>query len=164
MKRVRIFAPVIMLMILVTALSMQSCGGSGSSKLDGTWNLVTSKEPGTEDVWNGTYTIELTSEFELTDITYEFYRGEIVWETESYYIRVERRIGVEPGEYDYTLNIYLTDEDFVDNSIKMLGYMDCYDGASGSYIGVGSYSPEYGGPDEPPDGVWGGTFTTTRQE
>jgi len=163
MKPVRILAPVMMFMILITALSMQSCGGNVSSKLDGTWNLITLKIGDTEDVWNGTYTIELTGEFELNDIAYEFYRGEIVWGTESYYIRVERRIGVEPGEYDYILNIYKTDEDFVDDSIKMLGYMSGYDNASGFYIGVGEYYEAYYGGPEPPDGEWGGTFTTTRQ-
>ena len=164
MRSARILAPVIILVIMVTALSMQSCGGDVSSKLDGTWDLVTSKEPGTEDVWNGTYTIELTSVFPINDLTYEFYRGEILWETEPFIIRVERRKGVEAGEYDYILNIYRGDEDFADNSIKMLGYMSGYSNASGSYIGVGTYWPEFGGPYEPPDGDWGGTFTTNRQE
>ena len=163
MKPVRLLLPVFMLMILLIALSMQSCGGNVSSKLDGTWELVTSKIGGTEDVWNGTYTIALTGEIEINDTTYEFYRGEIMWDTVPHYIRVERRLGVEAGEYDYQLNIYKTDEDFGDDSIKMLGYMSGYDSASGYYIGIGSYWPDYGGPDEPPDGVWGGTFTTNRQ-
>ena len=165
-RKTRITAAVTILISIVIALSTLSCGVGVSTQLDGTWNLVTTIElDGTKDVWNGTYDIELTSEFEINDIVYEFYRGEIMWDEVSYIIRVERRIGVEAGEYDYILNLYKSDENYVDDSIKMLGYLSGYSSASGYYIGLGSYggASEYGGP-EPPDGDWGGTFHTTKQE